>query len=86
MIEAMIEAYKECTEEADVAPDKVLRPLGSVFKTWAECECSTELPHWIYWKVDEHIRTFKGRYGKTLRFERNESIVSIPEKEYLARA
>ena len=82
MIEALIKAAKECIDSIDVNPNKTLKPIGAVFKEWAECPCSTGLPHWIYWKVDEYTKVFRGRSGNTMRYERAESIVGISESEY----
>ena len=77
MIECLIKAEKECTERVDVNPDKVLRPIGTIFKEWTECECSTELPHWVTWKVVGYIQSFRGRRGDTLLYERMEEIQSV---------
>ncbi len=74
MISALISAEKECTERVDVNPDKALRPIGTVFKEWNECKCSTELPHWVCWKVIGYIDSFRGRVGNTLLYERMEEI------------
>lgn len=82
MIEALIEAERECTERVDVCPEKVLRPIGFVFKDWCESLSSTKPPHWIYWKIDEHCTTFQGRHGDKLLYERCESLISISEEEY----
>ena len=66
MIEALISAEKECTERVDVNPDKVLRPLGTTFREWSKCLTSTELAHWITWKVIGYIHSFRGRRGNVL--------------------
>ena len=74
MIECLINAEKECTERVDVNPDKVLRPIGTIFREWNECLCSTELPHWVTWKVVGYLQSFRARYGNTLLYERMEEI------------
>ncbi len=82
MKEALIRAEKECTESRDIEPEKVLRPIGTVFKEWVEHKSSTEVDGWAYYKVDEHIQVFRGRRGKVLLYGRCESIVGIEEIEY----
>ena len=77
MIECLIAAEKECTEQVDVIPGKVLRPIGTTFKEWNECSCSTGLPHWITWKVIGYIQSYRGRSGDTLFYERMEEIQSV---------
>ena len=77
MIECLIAAEKECTEREDVCPDKVLRPIGTVFKDWSECKTSTELPHWSWWEVVAYMQVFRGRRGNTLLYERHEEIKGI---------
>ena len=77
MIECLIAAEKECTEHLDVNPDKVLRPIGAVFRQWIEPISSTELPHWINWRVKAHGQTFRGRRGDTLLYERHEEVESF---------
>lgn len=74
MIGALIKAEKECTERVDVNPDKVLRPIGTTFREWTECLCSTELPHWVTWKVVDYFQSFRGCRGNTLLYERMEEI------------
>ena len=74
MIEALISAEKECTEREDVNPDKVLCPLGTTFREWSECLTSTELAHWVTWKVIGYIQSFRGRRGNVLLYERMEEI------------
>ena len=80
MLEVFIKAKKECTKRRDVKPDKVLRPIGTTFKEWIEPETSTDLPHWIHWKVVRHIQSFRGRSGDTLLYERHEEIQGIKGK------
>lgn len=82
MLSALIAADKECTDQRDIMPDKALRPIGTVSKEWSECEHSTELPHWIYWKVDGYAEVFRGRRGSVLLYERCESVVGIEKEEY----
>ena len=77
MIEALIKAEKECTERVDVNPDKVLRPIGTTFREWNECLTSTDLPHWIIWKVVGYLQEFRGRRGDVLLYERMEEIQSV---------
>ncbi len=74
MIESLIKAGQKCTKEVDIHPEKVLRPIGTVFREWNECLASTDLPHWIYWKVIGYGETFVGRHGNVLRYERHEVI------------
>ena len=74
MIECLIKAEKECTFRVDVNPDKVLRPIGTTFKEWNECPNSTDVPHWMTWKVAGYITSYKGRSGNTLFYERMEEI------------
>ncbi len=77
MIESAIKAEKECTEEEDIEPDKVLRPIGTVFRVWIEPQWSTELPHWAYWEVVRYITSYCGRKGNILLYERHEEIRGI---------
>lgn len=77
MIECLIKAEKECTERVDVNPGKVLRPIGATFKEWTECINSTDIPHWVTWKVIGYIHSYRGRSGNTLFYERMEEIQSI---------
>lgn len=81
MIEALIRAEKECAEEIDIDPDKVLRPIGTVFREWDECLMITELPHWIHWEVIGYSETFKGRRGNVLLYERHEELRSVETDE-----
>lgn len=74
MFECMIAAEKECTEHEDIKPDKVLRPIGTTWREWFEPKDSTDLPHWITWKVIGYIETYRGQRGNTLLYERMESI------------
>ena len=83
--DSLIAAARECDQERDVAPNKVLRPIGAVSKEWCESQYSTELPQWIYWKVVEHIHTFVGRRGKTLLYKRNEVVQGIDKEEFDVR-
>lgn len=76
-IECLINAEKECTKREDIRPDKALRPIGTVFKEWTECETSTELPHWTWWEVVAYRQSFRGRRGNTLLYERCEEIKGI---------
>lgn len=82
MIESLIAAEKECTESVDIAPGKVLRPIGTVWKEWFEPATSTDPPHWIYWEVMNYAQAYRGRRGDTLLFERHEEIKSIDLEEY----
>ena len=77
MIECLIKAERECTKRVDVSPDKVLRPIGTTFKEWNECLTSTDLPHWVTWKVIGYFECFRGRRGDTLLYERMEEIQSV---------
>lgn len=82
MIESYISAEAECTERVDVNPDKVLRPIGTVFKVWAECLNSTEPPHWTWWKVVGYVETFRGTRGdNVLAYERMEEVEATEGKE-----
>lgn len=74
---SIIDAFNQCTEKEDIKPDKVLRPIGTTFKEWAECSTTTDLPHWINWKVVGHMESIVGRRGNTLLYERNEEIESF---------
>ena len=74
MIECLIKAEAECTKRVDVNPDKVLRPIGTTFREWNECINSTELPHWVNWRVIGYIQSYRGRRGDTLLYERMEEI------------
>lgn len=77
MIECLIAAERECTKQADINPDKVLRPIGATSKVWNECLNSTDLPHWTTWKVVGYIQSFRGRSGDTLLYERMEEVESV---------
>lgn len=79
MFEALISAEKECTERVDVNPDKVLLPVGHVYKEWIECEYSTDLPHWAWWEVVGYVQSFRGRNGDKLLYERMEEIRGCDE-------
>ena len=74
MIECLIKAEKECTKRVDVAPDKVLRPIGETYEEWIESGTSTEQPHWVTWEVVDHMEVFSHRSGETLYYERYEEI------------
>lgn len=74
MIETLIRAEAECTEWTDAYPDKVLRPIGTIFKEWCEDICSTELAHWICWEVVGYMKSFSGRSGNEILYERMEEI------------
>lgn len=74
MIDVMIRAENECTDKEDIHPDKVLRPIGFTFKEWVDELCSTDIPHWMWWKIVGHIEAFVGRRGDVLLYERNEAI------------
>lgn len=67
---SLIAAEKKCTEQIDIAPDKVLRPTGYVFKEWNDCLDSTDLPHWMFWEVVGYMKVWRG-IG---RYERCEEI------------
>ena len=82
MIEALIAAYKECTEQRDIKPDKVLRPVGTVFKSWCDDPCSTDLPHWVWWRVKGYMESFRQRHDYVLFYERMEEIEGIDEPEH----
>ena len=77
IIDAYIEAEKECTESVDINPGKVLRPIGTTFRVWNECLCSTEPPHWTTYKVVKHGTSFVARNGKKMLFERTEEIEAV---------
>lgn len=77
MIESLIAAESECTAWVDIAPDKILRPIGTTFKEWTECLSSTEPPHWTTWKVTGYFNSFRGRQGDTLLYERVEGIEAV---------
>ena len=74
MIEALISADKECTKRRDIAPDKVLRPIGTIWREWIEPNAFTELPGWMYWRVKGYVEVFKWREGDTIYYERHEEI------------
>lgn len=74
IIESLVAAEKECTEQVDIAPEKVLRPIGTKFKDWIESINSTDLPHWSYWVVVAHVQSFRGRRRNALLYERMEEI------------
>ena len=74
MIEALIAADRDCTESIDILPNKVLRPIGYVFKEWNDCPTSTDLPHWMFWEVAGYMQVFRGRRGDKLMYERCEEI------------
>lgn len=78
MIECLIAAERECTEQRDISPNKVLRPIGATFKEWTEDMCSTDLPHWITWEVVGYMQVYRGREGDVLLYERCEEIKSVP--------
>lgn len=77
MIESIIASEKKCTEQIDILPDKTLRPIGTVFKEWIECLCSTDLPHWTWWEVVGYMKVWRG----TGRYERCEEIQGIDKPE-----
>lgn len=81
MIESLIAAEKECTKREDVNPAKVLRPIGTIMKEWTDCPFSTDLPHWIYWRIKGYLNSYRGRHGDTLFFERMEEIESLNSDE-----
>jgi len=81
LVQALINAERECTEHRDIVPDRVLRPIGTIFKEWSECTNSTDLPHWIWWKVTGEHQTFVGRRGDIGLYERHEEIQGIEEPE-----
>lgn len=72
--DCLISAEKECTERVDIAPDKVLRSIGTTFKERNECFSSTDLPHWSIWEVVGYLESFRGRSGNALLYERMEEI------------
>ena len=74
MIEPLLKASRECTKSEDIAPTKILRPIGTTFYEWVECKFTTELPHWLTWKVVGVIEEYKGRRGNTMLFERMNEI------------
>lgn len=74
MLESLIKAEKECTEQRDVNPDKVLRPIGTLFKEWIKNDNSTELPHWAVWEVCGYMEIYRGRRGNVLLYQRSEEI------------
>lgn len=74
MIEAIIEAEKNYTgPQVDVKPDKVLKPMGYVFKEWYDCPSSTELPHWTFWEVTGEFQSWRGPG----RYERMNEIMRL---------
>ena len=74
MIDSLRAAEQECTKDVDIKPEKVLRPIGTTFKEWIEELSTTELPHWVTWEIVGYEKTFSGRRGNTLLFERMEEI------------
>ncbi len=81
MIECLQSAERECTSEVDVCPGKILRPIGTTFKEWSEDMSSTDLPCWVYWRIIGYGKTFKGRRGGVLLYERHEEIENIESYE-----
>ena len=81
MIESLIAAEKECTERVDINPNKVLSPIGTIFKEWIECESSTELPHLVWWEVVGYLSSFRGCRGNILLYERMEEIRMAKSQE-----
>lgn len=79
MIQALRNAERECTERRDIKPDKMLRSIGTTFKTWNECVGSTEIPHWAWWRVKGYMRSFRGRNGNAILYERMEEIEGIDD-------
>ncbi len=77
MIEALIKAERECTSAVDVLPEKVLRPIGTIFREWLEDIRSNDLPHWISWRVKGYGETYRGRRGDTILYERHEELESF---------
>jgi hypothetical protein len=75
MKESLIAAERECTEQVDIKPDKLLRPIGYVFKEWADCLTTTDLPHWILWEIVGYMEVYRGRRGNKLLFERCEEVL-----------
>ncbi|HDZ14730.1 hypothetical protein LCGC14_0844700 [marine sediment metagenome] len=77
MIEALRKAHNECLVSWDINPAKELRPAGYIFKIWAECKDSTDLPHWLWYRVKGYFQSFRGRKGNILLYERMEEIEGI---------
>ena len=72
--DSLIKAEKEGAVWVDYMPKKALRPIGTAFKEWNECLGSTDLPHWMTWKVVGYLKSFVSRSGGTLFYERHEEI------------
>jgi hypothetical protein len=69
MIEALIVAgpyiavsadEKRCAKQVDIKPDKVLWPMGYVFKEWLDEPGTTSLPRWMFWEVIGEVETWRG--------------------------
>ena len=74
LADSLIKAEQDGAVWVDCKPDKVLRPIGTIFKEWNECISSTELPHWVVWKVVGHVESVVSLCGGTLLFERYEEV------------
>ena len=76
--ESLINAHKECTEWRDVSPGKEIL-IGRIFKDWVECLSSTDLPHWVWYKVVGVLEVFRYRKGNVGYYERFGEIRAVDE-------
>ena len=72
--ELLISSEKEFTDWKDINPNKVLRPIGTIFKEWIENITSTEPARFYTWEVVGYFQSYRGRRGNIGLYERMEEI------------
>ncbi len=82
-VESLINAHEECIEWRDVSPDKEIL-IGRIFKKWAECMSSTDLPHWVWYEVVGELQVFRYRRGNVGYYERFGEIEAVDEPMEIA--